>query len=84
MQRKLIEGIVAAAVLVLKGLKEDDNPTRKSYRHGVYDMLTALLVRPGVTEVAAHEKVKMAFDRVHRGFVHTRLAEEKIVDLLIA
>ncbi len=85
MQRKLMEGIVAAAVLVLKGLKlHDKSPGGKSYRHGIYDMLTALLMRPGVSEVAVYEKVKAAFEGVHRDFVHTKLAEEKIVEALLA
>lgn len=84
MYKKMIEGIVAAAVPVLKGLKLTENGALKSYRHGVYDMLTSLLMRPGVSEKAMYEKVKNAFDQVHMDFAHTMLAEQRIAEALFA
>lgn len=84
LQRKLLEGIVSSVVVVLRGLKRDATDAVRNYRHGVYDTVTSLLLRPGVTEPAMYEKVKAAFEPVHRDWTHTKLAEEKIVDALLA
>ena len=85
MYRKMVEGVVAAVVPLLKKIEpHGQTAVEVVYRNGILDTVSALLLLPGVSERALFEKVKRAFDPVHLGFVHTKLAEERIVDALIA
>lgn len=84
MYRKLVEGVVASVVPLLKQIGKQVNDTDNGYRGGILDTVTAILLLPGVKEKALYQKVKHAFREVDKDFIHTKLAEEKIVDALLA
>lgn len=83
--RKLVEGVVAAVVPLMKKDKPYERATLEvAYRNGILDTVVAVLLIPGIKEKALFEKVKKAFEPVHQDWVHTKLAEERIVDALLA
>jgi hypothetical protein len=85
----MIQGVVSATVSLLKGMNPpsvgNGGGTQWTfYRNGVYDTVTAILIRPGVQEKALFDKVKRAFEPVHKDWIHTKLAEERIVEAILA
>jgi hypothetical protein len=82
--RKLVEGVVAAVVPLLKAIGPQINDVDNGYRGGVLDTVVAVLILPGVQEKAMYAKVKHVFREVNRDFIHTKLAEERIVEALLA
>jgi len=83
---KMIEGVVTAVVPLLLKIRHPDeqSPTEEGYLHVVFGTVAAVLILPGVTEEAMYRKVQHAFRNVRKGFQHTKLAEERIVDALFA
>lgn len=86
LHRKLVEGVVAATVPLLKPLYANTTKSLdKGYEAGVLDTITAVLLTPGVAEKALYEKVKRAYAAMKdSGWHHTKLAEERIVEALLA
>lgn len=82
--RKMVEAVVAASVALLKKDKPYERATLEvAYRNGVLDTVVAMLLLPGMKEKILFEKVKTAFAGVHQDWVHTKLAEERLVDVLL-
>lgn len=84
--RKHVEAIVASLMPIVLKRKRDMNGYElyENYVAGAMAVAAAMLNRPGVSAKAMQKKVSSAFRGVHEDFVHTKLAEEKIVEDLLA
>lgn len=88
MYRKLVEAVVSSLVAVLKltarpGYGEFQAMT-KARRAGAIEVAVHLLVRPGADHNATRNKLVSLFDDVHDDWVATKLAEERLVEAVLA
>lgn len=88
MYRKLVEAIVEALVPILKKRSPEEaapgNTTADPHRAGALWLAALLLTRPGADATAVRAKLGFAFRDVHYNWPHTKLAEERIVEAIIA
>lgn len=86
--KKTVEGVVSAAVELLKPLYRREKPlndTDRGYEAGVLDTVTHLLLLKGADEKALYAKVKTAFAQMKvSDWFHTKIAEDRIVAALLA
>lgn len=85
--KKTVEGVVSAAVPLLKPLYKRDklDDCDRGYEGGVLDTVTHLLLTKGADEKALYAKVKQAFAEMkNSSWLHTQVAESRIVAALLA
>ncbi len=83
MYRKMVEAVVAGLVLVAK-TSFPLSETTYARRNGAIRLAAILLARPESNVAAMDAKIKTALQSVGPDFQHTKLAEERIVEEILA